>query len=116
MPQNLLNKAQLLTIYIGESDHWQGQPLYIAILETLRREGFAGATVLRGVAGFGAHSRIHTAAILRLSEDLPLVIEVVDNPEKIAQAVELVEPMMQEGLVTVQEIRVLRYTHRNATQ
>jgi len=112
MTQKLLQEAQLLSIYIGESDRWRGKPLYAAILETLKREGIAGATVTRGVAGFGAHSRIHTAAILRLSEDLPLVIQIVDSPEHIRRAVEVVAPMVREGLMTVQDVRVIRYTHR----
>ena len=72
-----------LKIYIGESDLWRGKALYMVLLETLRKTGLAGATITRGIAGFGARSRIHTAAILRLSEDLPLVIEVIDSAEKI---------------------------------
>ena len=104
--------AKRICIYIGESDRWRGKPLYAAILETLKAKGLAGATVLRGVAGFGAHSRIHTAAILRLSEDLPLRIEVIDSPEKIDQALEAITPMVREGLVTVEDVQVVRYTHR----
>ncbi|HVM73192.1 MAG TPA: DUF190 domain-containing protein [Anaerolineales bacterium] len=112
MSQRLSEDAQLLTIYIGESDRWRGRPLYAAILDTLRVEKIAGATVLRGVAGFGAHSHIHTASILRLSEDLPLCIQVVDKPDQIAHAVDIVGPMVREGLVTVEDIQVLKYTHR----
>ncbi len=112
MTSGLNEQAQRLVIYIGESDRWRGKPLYAAILETLKKEGLAGATVLRGVAGFGAHSRIHTASIVRLSEDLPLVIHVIDAPEKIARAVERVAPMVREGLITLEDVRVLRYTHR----
>jgi CBS-domain-containing membrane protein len=104
--------AHRLIIYIGESDRWRGKPLYAAILETLNAEGLAGATVVRGVAGFGAHSRIHTAAILRLSEDLPLRIEAIDSPEKIAHAIEVITPMVREGLITLEEVQVVRYTHR----
>jgi len=106
--------AQLLTIYIGESDKWCGRPLYATIVETLKAEGIAGATVVRGVAGFGAHSHIHMASILRLSEDLPLCIQVVDKPEKIAHAIDLVGPMVTEGLVAVEDIQVLKYTDRLA--
>jgi uncharacterized protein len=106
--------AQLLSIYIGESDRWHGAELFIAILELLKVEKLAGATVLRGVAGFGAHSHIHTAAILRLSEDLPICIQVVDTPEKIAHAIQLVSPMVIEGLITVQDVTVLHYAHRNS--
>lgn len=104
--------AQRLVIYIGEADRWRGKPLYAALLETLKTHGMAGATVVRGVAGFGAHSRIHTAAILRLSEDLPLRIEVIDEREKIAQALEYIAPMVTEGLITLDEVRVVKYTHR----
>lgn len=104
--------AQRLTIYIGESDRWRGKALYIVILEMLRSRGLAGATVTRGVAGFGAHSRIHTASIERLSEDLPLRIEVVDEAEKIAQVIEYITPMIREGLITLDDVQVVRYTHR----
>ena len=105
-------QAQRLRIYIGESDRWRGRALYAEILELLRKNGLAGATVLRGVAGFGARSRIHTAAILRLSEDLPLVIDIIDDPQKIQKAIELVQPMVSEGLITLEDVRVLKYTHR----
>ena len=104
--------AKRICIYVGESDRWRGKPLYAAILETLKANGIAGATVTRGVAGFGAHSRIHTAAILRLSEDLPLRIEVIDSPKKAAQALELISPMVREGLITTEDVQVIRYTHR----
>src|SRR3990172_1165396 len=103
--------AHRLIIYIGESDRWRGKPLYAAILETLKSEGIAGATVVRGVAGYGAHSRIHTAAILRLSEDLPLRIEVIDSPDKITHAMEVISPMVREGLIALDEVQVVRYTH-----
>lgn len=112
MTPKLLQEAQLLSIYIGESDRWRGKPLYAAILEALKQAGIAGATVVRGVAGFGAHSRIHTAAILRLSEDLPLIIQVIDSPEHIRRALEIVSPMVREGLITLQDVDVLRYTQR----
>lgn len=104
--------AQRLVIYIGEGDRWRGKPLYAALLETLKANGMAGATVVRGVAGFGAHSRIHTAAILRLSEDLPLRLEVIDSREKIARALETIAPMVTEGLITLDEVHVVKYTHR----
>lgn len=108
----IIGQARRLRIYIGESDRWRGRPLYAALLETLKNEGLAGATVLRGVAGFGAHSRIHTAAILRLSEDLPLIVEVVDRPEQIEKALTVVSPMVREGLITVEDVEVVKYTHR----
>ena len=108
----LQKNAQRICIYVGESDRWRGKPPDAALLETLKANGAAGATVVRGVAGFGAHSRIHTAAILRLSEDLPLRIEVIDAPEKIAAALEIISPMVSEGLITVEDVQVVRYTHR----
>lgn len=109
----LEGQAQKMCIYIGESDSWRGRPLYAAILEELKARGLAGATVLRGVAGFGAHSRvIHTAAIMRLSQDLPLRIEVVDTPEMIAEALDGIEPLVNEGMITIEPVRVVRYTHR----
>jgi len=109
---SISKNAKRICIYIGESDRWRGKPLYAAILETLKANGIAGATVTRGVAGFGAHSRIHTAAILRLSEDLPLRIEAIDSPENIAKVLELITPMVREGLVTLDDVQVVRYTHR----
>lgn len=114
MPTELAiqKNAQRICIFIGESDRWRGKPLYAAILETLKTNEIAGATVTRGVAGFGAHSRIHTAAILRLSEDLPLRIEVIDSAEKIARALEVITPMVREGLLTLEDVQVIRYTHR----
>jgi len=113
MPKRTLpSTAQRLTIYIGESDRWRGKPLYAAILEALKARGIAGTTVTRGVAGFGAHSRIHTAAVLRLSEDLPLRIEVVDDEEHIRRALDAVGPMVREGLITLETVQVVRYTHR----
>jgi CBS domain-containing protein len=113
MPEIAIDKqAQRLVIYIGESDHWRGRALYAALLDALKSHGLAGATVTRGVAGFGAHSRIHTASIVRLSEDLPLRVEVIDSPDKIARALEFVAPMVTEGLITLEEVQVLKYTHR----
>lgn len=109
----LPREAQRLTVYFGESDRWQGKPLYLALLEALKAHGLAGATVTRGVAGFGAHSIIHTATIVRLSADLPLRLEVVDTPERIAQAVEIIRPMLREGLLTLETVQVVAYTHRN---
>lgn len=116
MAKPLLSKrSQRMCIYIGESDRWQGKPLYIALLEALKTAGMAGATVTRGVAGFGAHSNIRTASILRLSEDLPLLIEVIDSPENILKAIDLINPMVNEGLITLEEVQVIKYTHRYLT-
>jgi CBS-domain-containing membrane protein len=104
--------ARRLRIYIGDSDLWHHQPLSIAILELLKQEGLAGATVLHGVAGFGAHSRIHTRAILDLSTDLPVVIEVVDRADRIDRILPLVEEMVIEGLITEDDVTVRVYRHR----
>jgi len=102
-------EAKLLTIYIGEHDHYHHRPLYQAIMEMLRKKGFAGATVLRGIEGFGKSSRIHTASILRLSEDLPIVIEVVDKAERIDSVLPVIDEMVTEGLVTAQDVHVMIY-------
>ncbi len=103
------SEAELLRIFIGESDKHEGRPLYEVIVEEARRRGFAGATVLRGALGFGANSRIHTTKILRLSEDLPVVIEIVDEPDKIAAFLPDLDHMIKEGLVTLEKVRVLVY-------
>ncbi|NWG35472.1 MAG: DUF190 domain-containing protein [Chloroflexi bacterium] len=105
-------KAKRLTIYIGESDKWRGKALHTALLETLRTQGLAGATVTRGVAGFGAHSVIRTASILTLSVDLPLIIQAVDAEEKINAALKVIAPMVAEGLITLDDVEVVKYTHR----
>lgn len=101
--------GQLLRIYIGEQDKHDGRPLYEAIVLRARERGLAGATVLRGPMGFGAHSRLHTAKILRLSEDLPVLIEIVDKPDKIAAFLPELDSMMRDGLVTLENVRVIRY-------
>jgi PII-like signaling protein len=106
----LPREAELLCIFIGEGDKSGGRPLYEVIVETARRLGMAGATVLKGQLGFGAHSRIHTAKILRLSEDLPIIIEIVDKPERIQLLLPELEHLMKDGLVTLENIRVLVYT------
>ncbi|MCL4742085.1 MAG: DUF190 domain-containing protein [Phycisphaerales bacterium] len=99
----------LLRIFIGESDRWQGKPLYEAIVLKARELHLAGATVLRGPMGFGANSRLHTTKILRLSEDLPMVIEIVDSREKIETLLPHLDEMLGEGLVTLENVRVYRY-------
>lgn len=101
--------ALLLRIYIGESDRWQHQPLYEAIVLKARELHLAGATVLRGPMGFGAASRIHTAKILRLSMDLPMVIELVDTEEKVKTLLPFLDEMMGGGLVTLEKIKVIHY-------
>ena len=100
----------LARIVIGESDRWHYQPLWMALLERLRKEGFAGATVLRGIGGFGARSVLHTTLLERLSQDLPLVIEIVDTAEHIERLLPLVDEMVAEGLVTMEKVRVVKYT------
>ena len=101
--------SRLLRIFIGESDTYEGQPLYEAIVLALRREGLAGATVLRGIEGFGKSSRVHTAHILRLSEDLPIVIECVDTAEKIEAILPTLDTMIGDGLVTMERVDVRVY-------
>jgi hypothetical protein len=107
----VLDGEQLLVrIFIGDSDKWHHQPLDRALLERLRREGFAGATVTRALAGFGATSVIHTANILDLSADLPILIEVVDNQEHVDKLLPILDEMLVGGaLVTIEKVRVLRY-------
>jgi uncharacterized protein len=105
----LPSEAELLRIFIGESDKHGGRPLYEAIVEDARRRGMAGATVLRGTLGFGASSHIHTAKILRLSEDLPMVIEIVDTPERIAAFLPDLDAMMVDGMVTLEKVRLIAY-------
>ena len=105
----LPEEAELLRIFIGESDRHEGRPLYEAIVLEARRRGMAGATVLRGIMGFGADSRMHTAKILRLSEDLPIIVEIVDKPDRIEGFLPAVDSMMQEGLVTLERARVMMY-------
>ena len=104
-------EAKRIRIYIGESDQWDGKPLATAIVERCRREGLAGATVLRGIQGFGANSRIHTTHILDLSTDLPLVIEIVDKEERINKFLPLLDEMVTEGLITQEDVHIFKYTH-----
>lgn len=106
--------GKLLRVYIGENDRLKGEPLFEAIVKGLRQEGIAGATVLKGIEGYGAGSRvIHTARLLRLSEDLPILIEVVDTEAKIGRAIELIEAMLQEAgcgsLMTLEKVDIIRY-------
>lgn len=106
------NSGKRLCIYIGESDRWRGKPLDSVILEKLKSIGLAGATVFRGVSGFGAHSHIRTSSIEVLSIDLPIVIEVVDTTERIHHALDVVSPMVLEGLITLEDVTIVKYTHR----
>jgi PII-like signaling protein len=102
-------EGKLLRIFIGESDTWHGRPLYEAIVARVREEGLAGATVLRGIEGFGAHSRIHSSRILRLSEDLPIVVEIVDTAENVDRVLPLLDEMVSEGMVTLERVEVIAY-------
>jgi PII-like signaling protein len=104
-------EGQLLRIFIGESDKWEGKPLYEALVLKAREMGLAGATMLRGLMGYGAASRVHTAKILRLSEDLPVIVEIVDSQEKIASFLPVIDEMIQEGLVTLERVQVILYRH-----
>lgn len=109
----LPSESVLLRIFIGETDKFDGRPLYKAIVEKARKRGMAGATVIRGILGFGANSRIHTSQILRLSEDLPLVIEIVDSEERINVFLPELDKMIGEGLVTLEKVRIITYRHNN---
>ena len=108
--RELSGESVLMRIFIGESDRYQGKPLYHLLVEMLRREKIAGATVLRGILGYGARSHLHTAHILRLSQDMPMIIEVVDTQENVDRVLPEIEKFMQGGLITVEKVRVLRYS------
>ena len=107
----ITGEAKLVRVFIGESDHWHGVPLYEAIVRKAREIGLAGATVIRGVEGFGANSRIHTAKILRLSEDLPILIEIVDKEDRIQKILPILDEMIGEGLITMEKVEIIKYTH-----
>jgi PII-like signaling protein len=101
--------ARRVRVYISENDQWQGQALHSAIVETCRKEGMAGATVLRGIEGYGPHGRVRTARILFLAEALPVVVEIVDRADRIEWLLPRLDAMVQEGLITVEEVHVLKY-------
>ena len=105
----LQGEGKLLRIYIGESDLWQTQPLHTAIVERLRQEGLAGATVIRGIRGFGADSHLHASRGLRLSHDLPIVIEIVDTVDNIDRILPLLDEMIREGMVTTERAQIIAY-------
>jgi PII-like signaling protein len=102
-------EGKLLRIFVGESDRFEGKPLFEAIVESVRREGLAGATVLRGIEGFGASSHLHTSRILRLSEDLPVVIEIVDTRENIDRVLPMLDGMVGDGMMTIEKVHVITY-------
>lgn len=105
-------EGRLLRIFVGEADQWHGKPLYRAIVERARAEGIAGATVLRGIEGYGAGSHIHSTSILHLSGQLPVVIEIIDRAERIDALLPLLDEMVKEGLVTLENVRVISYRGR----
>jgi len=105
-------EGKLLRIFVGESDRWDGKPLYEAIVLEARTRGLAGATVIKGFMGFGAHSRIHTAKLLELSQDLPIIVEIVDAAEKIEAFMPDLEKMVGDGLITIERAEVLLYRPR----
>lgn len=102
-------EGKLLRIFIGEQDKWKGKPLYEAIVQLARKEGMAGATALKGFMGFGAKSHMHTTKLLRLSEDLPIVIEIVDSEEKVQAFLPHLDEMVKEGLITLEKVNVILY-------
>jgi uncharacterized protein len=112
MSIELAEEATLLRIFLGESDRWQGRPLYEALVLRAREMHLAGATVLRGSLGFGATSRLHTAKLLRLSGDLPIVVEIVDSEEKIEAFLAAAAGMLADGLATLERVRVVHYQGR----
>jgi len=107
--QKFEGERTLMRIHIGESDKWHGKPLHEAIVELLRKEGFCGVTVLRGVGGFGGSSIYHTDKLLRLSQDLPIVLEVIEYQERIDQILPRLDEMVDGGLITLEKVRVILY-------
>jgi uncharacterized protein len=108
----LPEEGMLLRIFIGESDNYQGKALYEQIVLKAREKNLAGATVTRGIMGFGADSRMHTAKLLRLSEDLPVVIELVDTEENLNKLLPFLDEVVEEGLITLEKVRVIKYRHK----
>lgn len=115
MPKFVGEKV-LMRIFIGESDKYGRKPLYDALMEFLIAEGFAGATVLRGIAGFGPHSVYHTDKLLRLSSDLPIIIEVVASKDKLDRAMSTIDEMMSGGLITMETVNIVRYCNKDDKQ
>lgn len=109
----LPDEAVMLRIFIGESDHYEGKPLYEQIVMKARELHLAGATVVRGILGFGANSRIRSAKLLELSTDLPIIIEIVDVEDQIQKLIPFIDEMMGEGLMTIEKMRVIKYSHSN---
>jgi PII-like signaling protein len=107
--QKFEGERTLMRIHIGESDKWRGKPLHEAIVELLRKDGFSGVTVLRGVAGYGSSSVYHTDKLLRLSQDLPIILEVIETQERIDQMLQRLDEMVDGGLITLEKVRVILY-------
>jgi len=107
----LEGQGKIMRIFIGEEDKYNHQPLYHVILKLLKEKGFAGGTVIKGIEGFGANSRIHTSRILSLSDDLPILIEVVDKEERIREIVPQIKEIVSDGLVTIEDCEILLYAH-----
>jgi PII-like signaling protein len=105
------SKAKMLRIYIGQDDHWQGKPLYESIVMKLRQMDVAGATVYKGIMGYGAQQRMHKSGFLGLSRDLPVMITVVDREEKIRAVLPVLDEMVSEGLLVLSEVEVIKYAH-----
>ncbi len=111
----LSGPAKMIRIHFGEDDRWEGKPLHLAIVEEARRQDLAGATVYRGIEGFGASSRIHRKHLLT-SSDLPVMVCIIDTPEKIARFFPTLEKMVGEGLIAISDVEVIRYTHRQEAE
>jgi PII-like signaling protein len=108
-------KAQVIKIYIGEQDTWKGKPLYGALVARMQEAGIAGVTVLRGVEGYGAHHRIHTARFEVMCQGLPMIIEAVDTPEHVNSVLPILDEMVTEGLVTIRDVTAITYTKKSPT-
>jgi hypothetical protein len=112
----ITGKARRLRIYIGESDKYKGMPLYHAIVLKAKELGLAGATVIRGLEGFGANSRIHSARILAISSDLPILIDIVDSVEYIEKIIPFLDEVVKQGLITIEDIEIIKYTDSNSNK
>ena len=114
--RTLTGPQTLVRIFFGESDSWHHQPPHVALLERLKQEGCAGATLIRGVAGFGASSVIHTVHLLEMSQDLPMVLEFVDTEEQVRRVLPMLDEMIPEGLITLEKVEVVKYLGQQKTK
>jgi PII-like signaling protein len=113
---NIEGKGKLLKIFIGESDRWHGEALYHAIIKKIKENGLAGATTVRGIEGFGANSRVHTKSVEVLSQDLPIVIEIIDKDERINEIIKVIDPMITEGIMVIlHDVEIIKYVKSNQT-